>query len=114
MFQTVGRDLGIGSQDTDSHRQVIAGTLLLDVSRLQVDGDVHRRHFQAVVDQCRLDAVVAFLDGSVRQSRQMKLHTTRHAHLTSDSRHLESVNGSSIGLYKHNIIIFACKDTKNL
>ena len=81
---------------------VYSCTLVLEV----VSGYFHRGHLETVVDECCLDAVVAFLNSGVGQSRQVELHATRHAHLTGDSCHFQSIYCSSIGLYKHNQFVF--------
>lgn len=81
---------------------VYSCTLVLEV----VSGDVHRGHLETVVDECCLDAVVAFLNSGVGQSCQVELHATRHAHLDGNRSHLQAVDSSTKGLYKHSIYSF--------
>ena len=74
---------------------VYSCTLVLEV----VSGYFHHWHLETVVHQSRLNAVVAFLDSRISQSRQVKLHTTRHTHLAGNCRHLQSIHCSTLGLY---------------
>ena len=74
---------------------VYSCTLVLEV----VSSYFHHWHLETVVHQSRLNAVVAFLDSRISQSRQVKLHTARHAYLAGNRRHLQSVHRSTIGLY---------------
>lgn len=56
-----------GRQDTDGDRQVVGGTLFLDVSRRQVGGDATGRKIIAGILECRPDTILTLLDRPVRQ-----------------------------------------------
>ena len=93
------------SENAESHGQIKAGTLLTDVGRGQINGDLGGWDVIAAVFQRRADPVAAFADSSIGQADSMKVvfrhFDARDIHFHFDNVGVNTVNGGAQGFIKH-------------
>ena len=90
------------SQYTDGKRQVERASLLSEVGRSKVDGNVAVRKLISIELNGRCYAVATLSYCHVAKSRHAIHHTGHNVHFNSHSGHIKAVHSSRISLYEHN------------
>lgn len=97
-------DYAGGGQDADRDRQVVSGALLLDVSRRQIGGNAPGGEIITGILQRRLDAILALLDRTVRQTDGSKGgETGGNINFDIHQNGIYSDQGTAENLCEHNI-----------
>ena len=89
-------------QNANGKRQVERASLLSEVGRSKVDGNVAVRKLISIELNGRCYAVATFPYSHVAESRHAVHHTGYNVHFNSHSGHIKAVHSSRISLYEHN------------
>ena len=89
-------------QNANGKRQVERASLLSEVGRSKVDGNVAVRKLISIELNGRCYAVATLSYCRVAKSRHAIHHTGDNVHFNSHSGHIKAVHSSRISLYEHN------------
>ncbi len=103
--ERLGRNLLRGGEDAHGDRQVETRPLLAQIGRSEVDHDLAARHLATGILEGRADALLALLDGVVRQSDQKEAQLSGRGDVDLDrDRHgVDACDGSCCDTDEHGL-----------